>query len=204
MLAAQRLRESTLLALSLVLALALGCKGRPAAPPVSHKLVIDRAIWGAIYEGQFADVTERVRAKVSDDSLSVVANVFAFGDPVGGKSKQLRVEYKKGGVAGGKVVNEGQTLTIDHDEQPQPQRLVVTKALYGNLDGESFVDVTMQVADMVQGNKLSIGGYNSLFGDPSGFKEKQLRVDYTIDGQPDSKTVPENERMELSVSKPRP
>ena len=202
MLAAQRLREFTRLAFSLSLSLALGCKGRPTTPPVdAHKLVIDRAIWGAIYEDQFKDVTEMVRAKVSADALSMVATVFALGDPAGGKGKQLRVEYKKGGVAARKVVNEGQTLAIDHDEQPPPQRLAVTKAVYGNLESESFVDVTAQVADMVQGNKLSLGGYNSLFGDPAGFKEKHMRVDYSIDGQPKTLTVPESERMELSVSK---
>lgn len=178
-----------------------GCKAkRPAGPAVDPRaLEVVNALWGAFYEGPTADVTALVRAKVRHDALSVEATPGLLGDPAAGKMKKLRVVYRKGGIVAKKIVEEGETLTVGHDEKPTPLRLVVTKAVYGDFDSGRTIDVTLRLADMVDDNQLSVGNFNALAGDPAANIPKQLRVEYTVDGQARSKTLSEREPLALSV-----
>lgn len=195
-------------ALVLALALAAGaaaCKGKraPAAPAVDpHKLVIRQAIWGAAYEGLTTDVTERIRGMIQQDALSVTATTDLLGDPAVRKIKHLRVDYEKGGIFARKVVAEGATLAIASDEKTKPLRLAVTKAVYGDFVGGQTIDVTFRVADMVKDDVLSLANYNVVFGDPAPRKSKQLRVEYTLDGQAQSKVLSETEHLLLSAPVP--
>jgi Alpha-L-fucosidase/F5/8 type C domain len=60
-----------------------------------------------------ADVTEKLRQSVMQDSLRVtVGNSLAGGDPAPYQPKELRVEYKVGGEQATKVVKEDQILAI--------------------------------------------------------------------------------------------
>jgi len=79
--------------------------------------------------------------------------------------------------------------------------VVITKALYGNLTDGPTADVTGKVAEIVKSGSLSIGASNGNFGDPTPGKKKQLRVDYTENGAPASKTVNENETLVLTSAK---
>ena len=160
------------------------------------------ALWGAPYEGLTTDVTGLVRGMVRKDALSVTATTELLGDPAPGKIKYLRVMYQKGAAVGKKAVGEGGTLTVGYDEKPTPLRLIVTKAAYGDFAGERTIDVTLRVADMVKDDALSVDNYNAILGDPAPNTRKQLRVDYTIDGQAKSKIVSEAERLVLSVPAP--
>jgi hypothetical protein len=76
------------------------------------KLVITKASYGDLPDGQKADVTEKVRQWVNSDSLSVVASNGNFGDPADGVRKRLTVEYTLEGKAGTKTVDEDETLSI--------------------------------------------------------------------------------------------
>ena len=183
-----------------------GCRGKhvPASPRVdAHKLIIARAIWGALYEGLTTDVTELIRGRVEHDALSVAATTALLGDPAVKKIKHLWVEYQKGGVFARKTVGEGATLAIGFDEKPAPLRLVVTKAVYGDFVGGQTVDVTFRVADRVKDDVLSVDNFNVLFGDPASHKSKQLRVEYLLDGQAKAKVLPETEPLLLSATGPR-
>lgn len=87
-----------------------------------------------------------------------------------------------------------------------PSRLVIVKAVYGDLtDPSSTSDVTGQVADMVNSNALTVAASNDNFGDPASGVCKELKVDFTIDGVPGSKSVYERGTLKISLAdKPNP
>jgi hypothetical protein len=169
------------------------------------KLVIVKATWGVLYGGsaqEIKDVTKQIRDMVKDDSLSLIPTPDLLGETALGKHKDLKIEYKKGKVAAKLLQGEGEPLTIATDEKPEPVRLVVTKAVYGDLSSKDSMDVTDKVAPKVRRNTLSIAGYNGIFGDPAIGKDKQFRVDYKLNGKAETKTVGERERLTLSAPKP--
>lgn len=83
--------------------------------------------------------------------------------------------------------------------RPRPTgQLEIRRAVYGVLENpQQCVDVTAQLAGMVQDNRLSVEASNRIAGDPAYGIVKRLRVDYTLDGQPRSVTVSENELLEI-------
>jgi Domain of unknown function (DUF3395) len=85
-------------------------------------------------------------------------------------------------------------------------RLVIVKAVYGDLsDPSSTSDVTAQLAAMVDSNSLAVDATDDNFGDPASGVTKQLRVDFTIDGVPASKSVYERGKLNITVAdKPNP
>jgi len=158
------------------------------------KLVVAKAFYGDLPDGTKADVTEKVVAMVKDDALSVEASNDNFGDPVEGTVKKLTVQYTVDGVARSKTVDEGQTLVISG----KPSKLVIRKALYGDLPDGAKTDVTEKVKDKVNGDTLSVEATNDNFGDPADGIVKKLKVEYTFDGKEQTKTVDENETLTIS------
>ena len=77
-------------------------------------------------------------------------------------------------------------------------RLVITKAVYGDLPDGGKIDVTKKIADLVKDNALSVAATNDNFTDPAEGVLKKLKVDYTFDGKEKSKTVDENETLAIS------
>ena len=65
-------------------------------------------------------------------------------------------------------------------------------------------DVTRKVAAMVKRGKLSVEASNTNFGDPVQGVPKKLRVDYTVNGQPGSKTVNEKASITFAASTAAP
>jgi HEAT repeat protein len=80
----------------------------------SGKLKIVKALYGALPDGNKADVTAKVQEMVTGDTLSVDASNDNFGDPAGGMVKKLRVEYEFDGAKKSKEVDENGTLTISN------------------------------------------------------------------------------------------
>lgn len=165
-----------------------------AEDAAAGKLVITKAFYGDLPDGPKTDVTEKVAGMVKDDKLTVEASNDNFGDPIEGTVKKLKVEYTVNGVAHSKTVNEGETLSISG----KPARLVIRKAVYGDLPDGAKTDVTEKVADKVNDDKLSIEATNDNFGDPAEAIVKKLKVDYTFDGKVHSKTVDENATLTIS------
>jgi hypothetical protein len=164
------------------------------APAAARGLVITKAVYGDLPDGNATDVTSKVAAMVAHNALTVVAINGNFGDPAEGIVKKLRVEYTIDGVPASRTVDENATLTIKGD----PIRLVIKKAVYGDLPDGSFSDVTTKVAQAAEGDTLSIAANNDTFGDPASGIFKKLRVEYTFDGKDRSKTVSENETLAIS------
>lgn len=80
--------------------------------------------------------------------------------------------------------------------------LEITEAVYGDLPDGDVADVTQDVADMVEEGALSVEASNANFGDPADGTVKQLRVDYTQNGQPGSQTVQEGETLDIGMAAP--
>jgi len=165
---------------------------RAAEAPAGGKLVIVSAVYGDLDNDKTADVTAKVAAMVKDNSLSVAATKENFGDPAPGP-KKLKVGYTIEGVYRSKTVDEGETLDIS-------TRLVIVKAVYGDLAGGKTEDVTEQLADLVRKNKLTIKADNETFGDPAENVVKKLRVEYLFDGKRETKTVGENETLNINIA----
>jgi hypothetical protein len=175
----------------------IGPSARAADAPVPPKLVIVKAVYGDLPDGNATNVTEKVATLVKDGALTVEATNDNFGDPAEGIEKKLRVEYTLNGVAATKTVDENATLKIDANDKVH---LVIRKAVYGDLPDGKTVDVTKKVADLVNDNALSVAATNDNFSDPAEGIEKKLKVDYTFDGAEKSKTVTENETLTISAT----
>jgi uncharacterized protein YajQ (UPF0234 family) len=167
-----------------------------AAKP--NKLVIVKAVYGDLPAGASVDVTKKVAEMVKDAALTVDATNDNFTDPAENIGKKLRVDFTINGKALSKAVDENATLTISVADLPMVGKLVITKAVYGELPGGASVDVTKKVAEMVKDDSLSVDATNDNFTDPAEGVGKKLRVEYTIGGIAAAKTVNENENLTVS------
>lgn len=198
------LKSTIFAAIACVLVALAGCAAEQRQPPPpTPELVIVKALYGALPDGVVIDVTAKVAAMVKDNTLRVDASNDLFGDPADGAFKRLRVDYTLGGVAGSKTVGEDVTLTVPADEKPLVGKLVIVKAIYGDLAGGQTFDVTAQVAAMVEDNTLAVVVSNDHFDDPASGAWKRLRVHYTIDGVARTRTVGEDRKLTLSGNPPR-
>jgi HEAT repeat protein len=91
------------------------------------------------------------------------------------------------------------TAICARQSKPAPGNVVIVKAVYGALPGGPAVDVTRKVAARVKRGATTVDASNSVFGDPAGGKVKKLCVDYTVNGQANSKTVSEGESITLTT-----
>ncbi len=94
----------------------------------------DASAWAGIVteaaapQGKWVDVTDRVKAALKDGRLDVLASNAAFGDPIYGTVKNLKVEYTIDGAKATKSVQENQRLVI---EAGAGKTLAIVKASYG-------------------------------------------------------------------------
>jgi hypothetical protein len=181
-----------------VVVVAAGCE----APTSQRGLVIVKAVYGNLPDGPSNNVTAQVAIMVKGNTLTVDASNDVFGDPADGAFKKLRVDYTFNGVAGTKSVGEDATLRLPVDEKPLAGKLVVVKAVYGDLATNEVHDVTAQVAAMVKDNALKVVASNENFDDPASGVHKRLRVQYTIGGVARTRTVGEDRTLTIS-GKPR-
>jgi hypothetical protein len=197
-----QLFKSTRMAILCGFIASMACVANCAAD-ASARLVIVNAVYGNL-SGPAAttNVTTIVAAMVNNDVLDVRANNDIFGgDPAPNVLKQLKVDYTIDGVADTKSAFEGGRLRISANVNPisaKKSRLVIVKAVYGNLPKGKASDVTADVAEMIENDALKVTANNGNFGDPAGGNVKKLRVDYTFDGWKKSVTVKENETLTIS------
>src|SRR6185436_11225792 len=79
-------------------------------------------------------------------------------------------------------------------------KVEIRKAMYEATDGAGGVDVTAKVAAMVKSGQMNIPADNGSYGDPTYNHVKRLRVEYTVDGKPVTKSVEENGTLDLVES----
>lgn len=75
-------------------------------------------------------------------------------------------------------------------------RLVIRRAIYGDLANNTVVDVTRKVADWME-DSLRVEATAENFGDPAEGIEKQLKVDYTLDGIELTTTLEEGQVLKI-------
>ena len=83
---------------------------------------------------------------------------------------------------------------------PASGNIVIVKAEYGNLPEGPLADVTEKVAALVKEGALAVEASNSLFGDPAHGIVKHLRVEYTVNGVPSTKTVRERDTLTFTAT----
>jgi hypothetical protein len=135
-----------------------------------------------------------------NNALSVDATNDNFTDPAEGVGKKLCVEYTIDGIAAAKTVNENETLAVSGKPPAAGSKLVIVKAVYGDLPSGGSVDVTKKVAEMVKDGALSVDATNDNFTDPAEGIGKTLRVDYTFNGAAKSKSAGEGETLTISAA----
>ena len=182
-----------------VVVAAAGCE----APTSQGGLVIVKAVYGDLTDGPSNDVTVQVASMVKNNTLTVDASNDVFGDPADSAFKKLRVDYTFNGVRGSKTVGEDATLRLPADEKPLTGKLVIVKAVYGDLGANEVSDVTAQVAAMVKNNALKVVASNENFDDPATGVHKRLRVHYTIGGVARTRTVGEDRTLRISGKGPK-
>ena len=188
------MRRRVVLTAACVLVAAAGCE----APPSQGELVIAKAVYGDLPDGPSIDVTIQVASMVKNNTLAVDASNDVFGDPADSAYKKLRVDYTFNGVRGTKIVNEDATLRLPLDEKPLVGKLVIVRAVYGDLAAGEVIDVTAQVAAMVKNNTLKVVASNENFTDPAVGAHKRLRVEYTIGGVARRRTIGEGRTLRIS------
>jgi len=82
---------------------------------------------------------------------------------------------------------------------PASGNVTIVKAEYGDLPDGPSADVTNKVAELVKQGVMAVDASNGNFGDPANGITKKLRVDYTVNGVPASKTVAENDSLAFTA-----
>jgi hypothetical protein len=158
------------------------------------KLEIIKAEYGDLPDGNKTDVTAKVKEMAKPEGLTVDATNDNFGDPAEGVLKKLKIEYTLDGKKMERAVNENETLTI----ATKPSKLIIEKAVYGDLPDGNKTDVTEKVQAMVNNDALSVDATNDNFGDPAEGIGKKLKVDYVFEGAKKSKEAAEGENLTIS------
>ena len=82
---------------------------------------------------------------------------------------------------------------VKRDAKP---RLVIRNAVYGDLATNAVVNVTQKVSDFLE-DGLIVKATAEDFGDPANGIEKQLKVDYTLDGAEKTTTIEEGQLLKI-------
>jgi|GEM_PF-5645831 len=82
--------------------------------------------------------------------------------------------------------------------------LIIVRAVYGDLQSARIADVTEKVKGMATADGLAVVASNGNFSDPASGTVKQLRIEYTLDGEQMEKAVRENETLTIGSSETQP
>jgi len=86
--------------------------------------------------------------------------------------------------------------------KPAPKNFEILKATYGA--GDKTVDVTARIASLIENGRLSINAATAALNvaDPAPNVVKQLVVEYKLNGETGTKTIPENGKVDLGITQP--
>jgi hypothetical protein len=86
-------------------------------------------------------------------------------------------------------------------ESSATPKLEIQRAIYAAAEDTNGMDVTAKLSKSVRDGRLVVTAKNDFFGvDPAVSRVKELRADYTFDGQPGHATVAENETLTLPAT----
>jgi hypothetical protein len=105
-------------------------------------------------------------------------------------------DHTPGDIVSGILMIGNPFLVLKPVQREVDTRLVIRKAVYGDLANNAVVNVTQKVADWIE-DSLTVEATAENFGDPANGIEKQLKVDYTLDGVDGTVTVEEGQLLKL-------
>jgi len=153
-----------------------------------------------------ADCTFRVRGKVPElwhPDTGVIEPVPVWSEENGRTKVPLNLDpagsvfviFRHAADAADHVVAARGDFCANPSAAP---KLEIQRAVYAAVDGTNQVDVTGKLSELVRAGQLLVQANNDTFGgDFASGHPKELRVDYTYNGQPSHATVPENEVLPL-------
>jgi hypothetical protein len=167
---------------------------------MSTGISIVRAVYGTSTAS--TDVTKVVASLVTDGSLrfTVSPNTLNVSDPAPGQLKKLTINYTINGGSDNQISkNDNDVVSLDAPPMRLASGLQITKAEYGYTG--NFTDVTDAVQNQVNNGYINIKISPSSVGipDPNPNKQKELRVDYTINGKKTSDTIKDGSSFKLSA-----
>lgn len=168
---------------------------------MSTGLVINKASYGA--GSTTVDVTSAVSSQVKDGVLNftVSPSVFSIDDPAPGQLKTANITYTiNGGSKNSLSVKDGGLVFIDAPPARAASGLQIVKAEYGYAG--NFTDVTNAVQNLMKSDgsiNFKVGHKQVGLPDPNPNKQKELAVQFTINGAPSTATYTDGETFKLSA-----
>lgn len=114
------------------------------------------------------------------------------------ENEHAKGDHVPGDIVSGVLMIGNPFLRLPPVKRESDNRLVIRKAVFGDLANHAVVNVTQKVTDWIE-DSLPIEATVDNFGDPADGIEKQLKVDYTLDGQDGTITIEEGQLLEIGT-----
>lgn len=105
-------------------------------------------------------------------------------------------DHTPGDIVSGILMIGNPFLVLKPVKHESNTNLVIKNAVFGDFASNSVVNVTQKVADWVE-ESLPVHATAEYFGDPADGIEKQLKVDYTLDGVDKTATIGEGQLLKI-------
>ena len=148
------------------------------------------------------DVTNAVAALVKDGSLkfTVSPTTLNVDDPAPGQLKMINITYSiNGGSSNTLTKNDNDLVSIDAPPATIASGLQIVKGEYGYTG--NFTDVTDSLQSQINNGSINIVvGFKAVgIPDPNPNKQKELKVEYTINGKKSADTFKDGQRFKVSA-----
>lgn len=148
------------------------------------------------------DVTASVVSHVKDGSINLVVTPDSLGvtDPNPGKQKTLDVTYTiNNGPSNTQSVRDNEVLMINAPPERKATGLEITKAEYGYPG--NFTNVTNAVQNYVKDGiiNLKVAFANLGIPDPNPNKQKELKINYTLNGAENTQVLKDGQTFNISA-----
>ncbi len=148
-----------------------------------------------------AAVPALVKAAADADEEVRVAAIKALGEMAAGDQFAALVGLlvKAKTPAEIRAAESALSALCTREAQPASGKIVIRKALYGDLPNGKKADVTKKVAAMVKRGALSIDASNANFGDPIHGIAKSMTIEFTVNGVTQTKSCRESDSITLDA-----
>lgn len=139
-------------------------------------------------------------ARDADESVRVGA-IKALGELAGAEQFPALIELllQAPSAPTMQAAEDALSALCVREARPAPGRVAVRKAAYGKLPDGPTADVTAKVAALVAAGTFAIEASNGNFGDPAPGVVKSMRLEYTVDGTAEARTVREGETVTITA-----
>jgi len=167
---------------------------------MSTGISIVRAVYGTSTAS--IDVTKIVSSLVTDGSLkfTVSPTTLNVADPAPGQLKTLTINYTINSGGDNQIAkNDNDVISLDAPPIRIASGLQIVKAEYGYTG--NFTDVTDSIQNHVNNGEINIKISPSSVGipDPNPNKQKELRIEYTLNGKKSSDSIKDGASFKLSA-----